>query len=197
MPGIDNPFAAKSVYEAPKAAAPAPAPAAEAFAPKIPDNTPKNYDTSGGHTVILQQESDVISQVISGGTGSSSGEDATQIDGMDIGLSGAYLELIESAVPGAMGRIDIDMGKSSLLIGRISSDENKPDIAFPREFTRIGRQHARMENRGGELYLTDLGSVNHTLLNGQTMSPNQAYKLTDGAEISFTISHPVRYRVHM
>lgn len=116
--------------------------------------------------------------------------DMTQVDC-------AWLELIHSIYAGAAERIDLDMGKQSLLLGRASSDTFQPDVAFPSEFKKIGRQHARIDKRNGEYYITDLGSVNHTLLDGVILTPNQPYLLRDGAELALTASKAVQYRVHI
>lgn len=45
--------------------------------------------------------------------------------------------------------------------------------------------------------MIDLGSANHTLLDGQVLIPNQPYALKDGGELTFTDSRPVRYRIHL
>ncbi len=112
-------------------------------------------------------------------------------------VGGAWLELLESMMPGAPERVDLNFAKPFITVGRLSSDEKRPDVAFPGEFRKIGRQHARIERRGMNYYIIDLGSVNHTLLNGQELAPNREYQLLDGMEIALTTSKMVRYRVHM
>ena len=77
----------------------------------------------------------------------------------------------------------------------MSSDETKPDVCFNKEFTRIGRKHARIERAGNGYCIIDLGSANHTLLNGNTLIPNQPYPLENNAILEFTKSKPVKYRV--
>ena len=106
-----------------------------------------------------------------------------------------HLELISSPLPGAPARIDLDISKPYISIGRMSSDEIKPDIAFPSDFKFVGRKHARISSEGGKFCLIDLGSKNHTFLNGNMLVPNQPYELSSGAEITFTESMPVKYRV--
>lgn len=108
-----------------------------------------------------------------------------------------FLELAESEEPGAPQRIELGFQTPFITIGRISSDEVKPDVAFPANFKRIGRRHARIEKKDGNYYVIDLGSANHTMLNRQIMAPNQPYLLKDGMELSFTVNHPVRYIVHL
>lgn len=128
---------------------------------------------------------------------SGEGDDRTEIFSDDGPAAGAFLELFESPISGAIARIELNFTTPYITIGRISSDEVQPDIAFGREFSRIGRKHARIEKREGIYYVIDLGSANHTMLNGQILIPNQPYQLTDGCELAFTTSKPVRYRVHL
>lgn len=123
--------------------------------------------------------------------------DETDISGGESSYVSACLELIDSPIPGAMRRINLDFPGEFVTIGRMSSDQVKPDIAFPGDFKRIGRQHARIERRGGVYYIIDLGSANHTLINGRIMAPNQPYPLQDGMEVTFTDSKPVSYRVRL
>lgn len=130
-------------------------------------------------------------------SGSGEGDDRTEIFSVDLPAAAAYMELVESPIPGAIPRISLDFVDSFIIIGRMSSDEVQPDVAFSRDFSRIGRRHARIENKDGMFYVIDLGSANHTILNEQTLIPNQSYQLTDGSIITFTNSKPVRYRVHL
>ena len=53
--------------------------------------------------------------------------------------------------------------KGALTIGRGASCE----IALPRENSAVGRKHARLEERDGEVAIVDLESANFTLLNGE------------------------------
>ena len=127
-----------------------------------------------------------------------SDSDETEIISDDMGYSeGPWLELLDYSQLGAMQRIDLNFAKPFITIGRLSSDETRPDVAFPAEFKRIGRQHARIERRGNDLFLIDLGSANHTMLNGQILAPNQPYQLQNGMELAFTVNQPLRYRVHI
>jgi len=125
------------------------------------------------------------------------GSDETEVSEEAGAVGIPWLELIDFSQPGALQRIDLNFTKPYITIGRVSSDEKRPDVAFPEEFKRIGRQHARIERRGNDFFVIDLGSVNHTMVNGQVMAPNQPYRLQDGMELAFTSSKPVRYRVHI
>lgn len=122
-------------------------------------------------------------------------DDETEILGQDI-VPGIWLELLNAAMPGVTPRIDLNFGKPFITLGRLSSDENQLDIAFPRELKKIGRQHARIERRGSEFYVVDLGSANHTMLDDRILTPNQPYLLKEGMELAFTTSKLVSYRVH-
>ena len=111
---------------------------------------------------------------------------------------GPHLELVSSAIAGAPSRIDLDFTKEFISIGRASSDEVQPDIIFPRDFTFIGRKHARISrDNNGKFFIIDLGSKNHTFVDGTMLVPNQMYELVSGKEIVFTESTPVKYRVNL
>jgi len=70
----------------------------------------------------------------------------------------------------------VDLG-TALTIGR----SRACDLILPPDNLGIGRRHCRIETRGGELHLVDLGSANSTLLNGE---PIQDAILTAGDEIT-------------
>ncbi|MCM1468144.1 MAG: FHA domain-containing protein, partial [Alistipes sp.] len=131
------------------------------------------------------------------GFGDNSMDDETVILGNDSALLRSYLELIDSVVPGALPYISLDFDTQYITIGRTSSDEIQPDVAFSRDFKQMGRRHARIEKGNGKYYVIDLGSANHTILNGIVLVPNQMYELTDGGELVLTDSKPVRYRIHL
>ena len=52
------------------------------------------------------------------------------------------------------------------------------------------------ENKNGKFSIIDLGSANHTFLNGAMLAPNKPYDLTNGVEVTFT-DKPVSYRVRL
>ncbi len=62
---------------------------------------------------------------------------------------------------------------------------------------QISRMHLRIERRGDNYYAIDLGSGNHTLIDGQMMVPNTQYQLNSGAVLSIAANIPVRYRVNI
>lgn len=122
--------------------------------------------------------------------------DYTEIVEDDICQSTAgRLELIASFQPGAPQRIGLDFAGTQITVGRASSDMMQPDVPFSSEFRKVGRMHIRIERKNGQFYVIDLGSANHTSLDGQILIPNTPYLLLAGSELIFTPKYPVRYRV--
>ncbi len=78
--------------------------------------------------------------------------------------------------PGAKRAVVIS--KSIFVIGRVE----EADFSLP-DRRDISRRHACIQYVGGNFFLTDLHSVNHTFLNGQQLMPNEKYVLNDGDEI--------------
>lgn len=108
------------------------------------------------------------------------------------------LTLVSSPISGAIQKISLNFDKPYITIGRMSSSEPvQPDVAFSSDFRRIGRRHARIARRGNDYFLIDLGSQNKTLYNNQVIVANTEIKLVNGAEIAFTESMPVVYRVNL
>lgn len=48
----------------------------------------------------------------------------------------------------------------------------------------VSRSHAKLIRKEDQLLLRDLGSTNHTYLNGQRLTENRDYALRDGDEVS-------------
>lgn len=107
------------------------------------------------------------------------------------------LELIESERTGAIARISLDFPNDFITIGRASSDAVQPDIRFDKSFMQVSRMHLRIERKGDSYYAIDLGSGNHTLIDGQMMVPNMQYPLNPGSVVSIAANMPVRYRVNI
>lgn len=124
-------------------------------------------------------------------------EDNTQIEEESNDFGNPWLELLDLDKGGAMNRIELVFSKPYLIMGRMSADEIQPDIAFPKEFKRIGRQHLRFEKHDGRIVVIDLGSVNRSMLNGEILAPNYPYELQDGMILALNVNHPLRYRVHI
>lgn len=107
------------------------------------------------------------------------------------------LELIESERVGAIARISLDFPNDFITIGRASNDAVQPNICFDRSFMQVSRMHLRIERKGDSYYAIDLGSGNHTLIDGQMMVPNTQYLLNSGSVVSIAVNMPVRYRVNI
>lgn len=69
------------------------------------------------------------------------------------------------------------LDRSQLTIGRRSNN----DIAL--SDTKLSREHARIDNANGSFYITDLGSTNGTLVNGDTLSGRRLLRAGDVVEI--------------
>lgn len=107
------------------------------------------------------------------------------------------LELIGSERAGAIARISLDFPNDFITIGRESGDAVQPDIRFDKSFRQVSRMHLRIERKGDSYYAIDLGSGNHTLIDGQMMVPNTQYQLNPGSVLSIAANIPVRYRVNI
>ena len=112
--------------------------------------------------------------------------------------SGPMLVLVEAPSKGAPERVSLNFSQNHISFGRIAKDTQPCDVRFPKEMKNIGRLHAWIErNSNGEYVLVDLGSANHTTLNGEILVPNEKKVLRDGDEIGFAQSKPVKYRVQL
>lgn len=124
------------------------------------------------------------------------GGDRTMID--DLNTGARYLELLDTQYSDCPREISLNFNKPYLVVGRRSNDPVQPDVAFPDQYKGVSRQHARITNaEDGTLSVTDLGSTYGTAINEQKLVPNAVYPLTDGAILTFVISKPIRYRVHL
>lgn len=76
-----------------------------------------------------------------------------------------------------------------VIIGRVVLNSAiTPDIDLTRfnaGHYGVSRMHAVMERRENTLVIADLGSANHTYLNGERLHPNELRVLRDGDQISF------------
>lgn len=92
-------------------------------------------------------------------------------------------------VRGANHAIRVEPRPEEMVIGRTSADSVVlPDIDLaPYKADELGmsRLHAGLRRQGNTLLLADMGSVNHTYLNGQRMHPHEVRVLSDGDEIRF------------
>ena len=76
-----------------------------------------------------------------------------------------------------------------LIVGRRSPDSVMlPDVdlsAYQADLKGVSRLHASLRRHGNTLVLTDMGSLNHTHVNGQRLHAHEVRVLHDGDEISF------------
>ena len=91
--------------------------------------------------------------------------------------------------------ISLDFTGKQIFIGRRSNDVNQPDVVFGAEHKRMGRRHACITKEEGSYYLVDLGSANATMLNGERLIPNKAYRLNNNDIVGFIATDPIKYRV--
>ncbi len=74
-----------------------------------------------------------------------------------------------------------------LLLGRADPSTGfRPDLdltTFDAQFLGISRRHAQLHGNSGELYVSDLGSVNGTRVNGKALAPKVSCLLQDGDEL--------------
>jgi hypothetical protein len=104
----------------------------------------------------------------------------------------AYLQL-----RGIKEMIRLQPRSDEMVIGR-QSPENVmlPDIdlaPFHAATMGVSRMHAGLRRQGDTLVLCDLGSTNHTYINGQRLFPHEVRVLHDGDELRFG---QMQMRVH-
>ena len=78
-------------------------------------------------------------------------------------------------------------GKSMFSIGRFDSGLNKKqsDFEFPSNTKEVSRRHAAIEKFGDDYYITDIGSLAGTFVNGQAIGLNKSVKLENQDTVSF------------
>lgn len=121
--------------------------------------------------------------------------DVTEIEGLEDLKEGDCLILEDRGRMGVPERISLDFTGKQIFIGRRSNDANQPDVVFGAEHKRMGRRHACITKEEGSYYLVDLGSANATMLNGERLIPNKAYKLNNNDIVGFIATDPIKYRV--
>lgn len=75
--------------------------------------------------------------------------------------------------------LSFKVDKPSCVIGRSA----QADVVIPHE--AVSRKHCQIDYRDGELYVTDLGSINGVLIDGQKISPNRPVKFQSFLTLSF------------
>lgn len=76
-------------------------------------------------------------------------------------------------------KLNVKVDKASCVIGRSA----QADVVIPHE--AISRKHCQIEYTNGELFVTDLGSINGVLLDGQKITPNKPVKFQTFFTLSF------------
>jgi len=76
-------------------------------------------------------------------------------------------------------KLSFKVDQSSCVIGRSA----QADVVIPHE--AVSRKHCQIDYRDGELYVTDLGSINGVLIDGQKISPNKPVKFQSFLTLSF------------
>lgn len=74
---------------------------------------------------------------------------------------------------------------NEMYIGRKADNMTQRDFLFDPPFRRMSRIHARVTKIGTKLYITDLGSMCGTSVNGRKITPNTLCPITDGDELIF------------
>lgn len=75
--------------------------------------------------------------------------------------------------------LNFKVEKSSCVIGR----SGQCDVVIPHE--SVSRKHCQIDYQDGELYVTDLGSINGVTLDGQKITPNKPVKFQSFFTLSF------------
>ncbi len=105
---------------------------------------------------------------------------AIQVDGGGHGLT-TYLQVSNGLV--------IPVTGDEIIIGRSApKDPNIPDVdlwalGVP-EARTTSRRHLRVYGQDQQYFVEDLGSMNGTWVNGQPLTPNEPFQLTDGDVIA-------------
>ena len=73
-------------------------------------------------------------------------------------------------------RVEFPLDASPMLVGRDETAEIRVDEPL------VSRAHARIERRGAAYFVCDLGSTNHTRVNGEVVMERE---LKDGDEVRF------------
>lgn len=85
--------------------------------------------------------------------------------------------------------LPIPSGKQTVVIGREDPVSGVfPDIDLDPHGGHeagVGRKHAQLVLKGGQIHVEDLESVNGTVVNKKRLSPNQPHPISDGDELRF------------
>ena len=73
--------------------------------------------------------------------------------------------------------------KEKILIGRADAALDLDLMPYGAAAQGVSRRHAQIVRDGESLFVEDLNSTNHTLLNGYAIDPGRRYRLHDGDEL--------------
>jgi predicted component of type VI protein secretion system len=76
-------------------------------------------------------------------------------------------------------KLEYPLKDGSFIIGR----SNRSDLVIPHE--GMSRQHCKIEVKGGEVFITDLGSINGVFIDGQRIPPNKSMPFFTYLNVSF------------
>ncbi len=76
-------------------------------------------------------------------------------------------------------KLEYKLDKKSFIIGR----SGQCDVVIPHE--AVSRKHCQIDFRDGEIFVTDLGSINGVLMEGQKIEPNRPVKFQTFFTLSF------------
>jgi pSer/pThr/pTyr-binding forkhead associated (FHA) protein len=90
-------------------------------------------------------------------------------------------------VQGSNATLPFPPGKNQIVVGRedpVSGNFPEIDLTDHGGYDGgVGRTHARIYVQGGQFYIEDLQSVNHTFVNQKQVMPGQTQPLNNGDEI--------------
>lgn len=98
--------------------------------------------------------------------------------------------LIDDKTPGENAKLSLESpGVEGYIIGRSDAASNyMPDIdlaPYDAQQKGISRRHAVLVRYRDHVHVIDLGSMNGTYVNGMRLSPQVAYALNSGDQVSF------------
>jgi pSer/pThr/pTyr-binding forkhead associated (FHA) protein len=76
-------------------------------------------------------------------------------------------------------KLEYPLKDGSFIIGR----SNRSDLVIPHE--GMSRQHCKIEVKDGEVFITDLGSINGVFIDGQRIPPNKSMPFFTYLNVSF------------
>lgn len=152
------------------------------------DNTDKTTPLEEDTKVPPTSSSDVADSANRSGTlilqsGARSFRTDKKSEGGDTSLNGS--KAISLVIRGMVERISFD-DRHSCTVGRADHKKAAPDVdlsSYGADQRGVSREHVRLEIKEDQLFLTDLGSTNGTLLRTEAVTAFTPYLLRNGDEI--------------